>query len=180
MIHKIVTDICKVKDFEAVCKNLAKDGWEDLWHDVILQLYEKEELIIKANNGGYLKNYVIAIICQVFNSKCRNEKKNPVSLYQLIDFFDSNEYYEEFNSWWQEKEYSFFKRTEAEERAAEVTKEAVNEVTKMMMNGDSGAMILWQASQTNVYTVSRRLGTSSYQVNKTIKPIIKQIKRKLK
>lgn len=175
MINSIIAEISNNKDYENICKSLVKsDEWQDLWHDVIIRLYEKESHIIKAKEGGYLRNYLIVIIYQVFNSNCRKEKNNPIINCELKDCTEIEDFF------WDKKEYDYFKRTELDEKAVEITKEAVNEVTKMMMQGDSGAMILWQASQSNVYTVSRRLGTSSYQVNKTIKPIIKQIKRKLK
>lgn len=179
MIDKIISEIYQNKHYENLCKSLVKSDWQGFWHDVILRLYEKEELIVKAKEAGYLEQYVITCIYNFFKNKIRADKQNVVHTSQLFNFCNNSGDEEQY-SWWESKEFEFFKRSESDERAVEVTKEAVNEVTKMMMNGDSGAMILWQASQSNVYTVSRRLGTSSYQVNKTIKPIIKQIKRKLK
>lgn len=179
MIEKIISEIYQNKHFENLCKNLVKTDWQGFWHDVILRLYEREELLIKAKESGYLEQYVIISIYNFFKNKLRDEKHNVVYTYDLINFCNNTDEEEQY-SWLERKEFDFFKRSELDEKAVEVTKEAVSEVTKMMMNGDSGAMILWQASQSNVYTVSRRLGTSSYQVNKTIKPIIKQIKRKLK
>ena len=180
VINKIVAEIAQNKDFERICKTLIKgDEWQDLWHDVIIKLYDKESYLIKAKEGGYLFNYVVSIIYNKFGDECREKSKNIVSLYNYKDWLNDDTE-ENLFLHWQSKEYENFKRTELEEKAVEVTKEAVSEVTKMMLKGDSGAMVLWQASQTNVYSVSKRLGTSSYQINKTIKPIIKQIKNKLK
>ena len=175
MINKLIADISLNKDYEALCKSLVKDDWRDLLHDVILRLYERPEHLLKANESGYLNQYVYICIYNFFRNKVRQENLRVNC--EFLDHFNEDE---DFRTWWEKSQFETFERNEAEQRATEVTKQAVGEVTKLMMQGDTGAMVLWQASQTNVYTVSKRLGTSSYQINKTIKPIIKQIKRKLK
>ena len=62
-------------------------------------------------------------------------------------------------------------------------REAVNELYKKMQSATEeerlSAQLLWDVCKTSVYTASQNNKTSSYQINRRISPILRDIKRKL-
>jgi hypothetical protein len=64
-----------------------------------------------------------------------------------------------------------------------LVKEAVNELDKKMRSRIEedrlAAKLLWDVCKSNTNTVSKKNGTSNYQVKRRITPILKDLKRKL-
>jgi len=64
-----------------------------------------------------------------------------------------------------------------------LVREAVNELYRKMQSSKEeerlSAQLLWDVCKTSVYTASQVNKTSSYQINRRISPILRDIKRKL-
>lgn len=68
-INKIIASVYTDPQLQMLSKTVGKQDSEDLFHEVLLQLYDKPEKVTEVYNKGYLKLYVARMIIWQKNDK---------------------------------------------------------------------------------------------------------------
>lgn len=68
-INEIIASLYADEQLKALSKTVAKQDCEDLFHEVICQLYDKPEKVLEVHNKGYLKLYVARMLIWQKNDK---------------------------------------------------------------------------------------------------------------
>lgn len=68
-INQIIGKIYADYQLQSLSKLVAGQNWEDLMHEVILQLFEKPARVMEVHQQGYLKLYVARMIIWQNNDK---------------------------------------------------------------------------------------------------------------
>jgi len=100
--NKIIEKIYNDPQLHSLSQTVAKQNAQDLLHEVVCQLYDKEEKIKEVHAKGYLKLYVARMIIWQNNdkySKYNKKYKQPFSPFndEIFDVSEEEIDYEEIN-----------------------------------------------------------------------------------
>ena len=175
----ILTRIATDPRYIIVCKRLycGRIEYKDLMQDTLLKLADYEQACLKAEKDGFLYAYVLRTIYSIF---LNDKKKKKLSIID-IDYFHNLE--EEFNDSPEHKKiiHGIYQASVKYElsRASELSRIAVGELHKKMIDKQEGASELWSVCHSSINRVAKDSGKSFFKLKKQIEPVIKQLKRKL-
>lgn len=101
-LNKIIEEIYNDTQLHSLSQTVAKQNWQDLLHEVVCQLYDKEEKVKEVYAKGYLKLYVARMIIWQNNdkySKYNKKYKQPFSPFddEIFDLSEEEIDHEEIN-----------------------------------------------------------------------------------
>lgn len=137
--------------------------WEDLYQETMLTICSTplSDKLNDVNSRGKLKQFIEGVIWKIWS-----RKQYKTSGFYLLSNFSTTTL-----------------NIKDSDNTRDLTKQAVSELFKKMSSDTEeerlSAHLLWDVCNSNTHNVSKKNKTSDYQINRRIKPIIKDIKRKL-
>lgn len=84
-MHHIIQSIYTDPQLKLLAKAVGKEQAEDLFSEVIMQLYDQQEKVIEVYNKGYIKLYVARILIWQKNSKYSQFNKKFTMPFSPLD-----------------------------------------------------------------------------------------------